>query len=87
MCSRETIKNLRFTHFVTASFERVIFAAARDGKRIRNFVFGINGGWAKEQVNSHFEYLPGELAVKIIQLAEQFYGRVPNYRTRTLRFS
>ena len=85
MCSRERAFELKFTHFVVSSSERVIFAVAREGERVRNFILG--KGWAKQQVNSHFEYLPAEVAIAVIQQAEQYLGRVPTYQTKTLRIN
>ena len=85
MCSRETIHELQFTHFVIATAERKIFASARQDDRLRNFVYCINGGWVQQQVNSRFEYLPHELAARLIQQAENFYGKVPTYTTKTLQ--
>ena len=77
-------EELVFTHFVVATFDRVIFACARIGERIENFLIDIDGKWVKQQVNSHFEALPTETAWDICREAEANYGKVPLYRTKRL---
>ena len=80
-------KQLEFTHFVVATVEGIIFAAARDGERIRNFIIDIKGGATRQQVNSHFEDLTGEAAQIIRSKAAQYYDRVPTFYTTTLNIA
>ena len=75
---------LEFTHFVVATVEGIIFAAARDGKRIRNFIIDVKTGGAHQQVNSHFEELPRDTAEYIRSRAALCYDRVPTFYTTAL---
>ena len=84
MAKEINIKNLEFTHFVVARFEKIIFASAKEGKRIRNFILDTGGKWAKYQTNGHFEYLPKEFAWEIAKIAQDYYTKVPVYHTKTL---
>ncbi|MBW1933257.1 MAG: hypothetical protein JRI56_09665 [Deltaproteobacteria bacterium] len=82
MCTGDRVNELRFTHFVVGTYDRITLAVAREGEKIRNFILG--AGWVKQQVNSHFEYLPTETAIAVRQRAEQYLDKVPIYRTKTL---
>ena len=80
-------ENLEFNHFVVANSEGVIFASARRNGRVENFLIDINGKWVKQQVRSHFEELPSEIANDIRIKASLAYGRAPIYRVPTFNFS
>ena len=77
-------QNLEFTHFVVATVEGIIFVAARQGARIRNFIIDVKNGGARQQVNSHFEDLPEEAAEYIRSRAALLYDRVPTFYTTRL---
>jgi len=81
------VESLEFNHFVVASNEGIIFASARCNGKVENFLIDINGNWVKQQVRSHFEELPNELANTIKIKASLAYGRVPIYRVPTFNFS
>ena len=81
------LDNLEFHHFVVSQVDRTIFASARNNGRVINFLISVDGEWVKQQVNSHFEYLPEDIAELISLRASLQYGRIPTYRTRYLHFS
>ena len=80
----QTGQSLEFTHFVVATVEGIIFAAAREGKRIKNFIIDVKTGGTRQQVNSHFEELPRETAEYIRSKAALWYDRVPTFYTTRL---
>ena len=80
-------EDLEFSHFVVANSEGIIFASARRNGRVENFLIDIDGKFVKEQVRSHFEDLPAEIADSIRNKANLAYGRAPIYRVPTFNFS
>ena len=80
----QTGQSLEFTHFVVATVEGIIFVAARQGARIRNFIIDVKSGRARQQVNSHFEELPQDAAEYIRARAALWYDRVPTFYTTKL---
>ncbi len=83
----QSTESLEFTHFVVAKAEGVIFASARCNGKIENFLIDTEGAWVKQQVSSHFEYLPQEIGERISNQAKLCYGRIPIYRVNSFDFN
>lgn len=87
MYTKTQLEDLEFHHFVVANSEGIIFASCRRKGKVENFLIDIEGRWVKQQVNSHFEYLPQEIAWRIRNKANLNYGQVPIYRVDSFNFS
>jgi hypothetical protein len=70
---------LKFRHFVIDR-EGVIFASAKDGERVANFLINPLTGNVLTQSSQRFEALSKECADEIRRKAEQSYNLIPIYR-------